>query len=81
MNIQDSLKVVKKQSTSLRGVTLVATKQSRKVIRNGLPRPLRGLAMTPWIFRLFFQQLLNCPDDNQYYKNLFFTNKKLGGYY
>ncbi|WP_425363109.1 hypothetical protein [Candidatus Tisiphia endosymbiont of Hybos culiciformis] len=27
---------------SLRGATLVATKQSRKVIRNGLPRPLRG---------------------------------------
>jgi hypothetical protein len=30
---------------SLLGATLVATKQSRKVIRNGLPRPLRGLAI------------------------------------
>ncbi len=32
--------------TSLRGATLVATWQSRKMIRNGLLQPLHGLAMT-----------------------------------
>ena len=31
---------------SLREATLVATKQSKKVIKNGLPRPLRSLATT-----------------------------------
>ncbi|MCC8400027.1 MAG: hypothetical protein LN563_05640, partial [Rickettsia endosymbiont of Platyusa sonomae] len=43
---------------SLRGATLVATWQSRKVVRNGLLRPPRGLAMTSYRHRCHCEKLL-----------------------